>query len=358
MRPLIRRSISKRESDQVTGDLEAAVAAGLEASGQEYSGSWKPAIEEMTFDINHSVAPAAEALQCADCHSENGRLDFVALGYDAERAARLVSLAAAAQPAQEETVTPEPTTTETATEEAPVQQGVVPGLPTYPVEAYQGPETCAQCHDDRHTRWSAGPHANAYADPIFQQSWLAQNQPKYCLACHTTGFDPVSGEYAMEGVTCEQCHAPYTAEHPPGRMPVDRTQAICGTCHTVSYDEWQGSVHERVGTDCLACHEVCSQETHAEGEVTEEHVLGGVVCVNCHHGLADEYVHSTHAGQELDCLTCHMQIGEDDLGRRARFGQRTTLRSRPASAWRVMPIPFTPACVLLRCKPRLRGWRG
>jgi formate-dependent nitrite reductase cytochrome c552 subunit len=30
--------------------------------------------------------------------------------------------------------------------------------------------------------------------------------------------------------------------------------------------------------------------------------------------VADEFVHTTHAGAEIDCLTCHMQIGEDDIG--------------------------------------------
>jgi hypothetical protein len=30
------------------------------------------------------VAPANEALQCADCHGANGRMDFDALGYDGD----------------------------------------------------------------------------------------------------------------------------------------------------------------------------------------------------------------------------------------------------------------------------------
>ena len=67
-------------------------------------------------------------------------------------------------------------------------------------------------------------------------------------------------------MTCEQCHEPYTADHPPERVPVDRTGEICGTCHTVTYDEWEGSVHHQVGTDCLSCHDVCALETHEVGE--------------------------------------------------------------------------------------------
>ncbi|KAB2853378.1 MAG: cytochrome C, partial [Anaerolineae bacterium] len=29
----------------------------------------------------HMVAPAEDALQCVDCHGENGRMDWEALGY-------------------------------------------------------------------------------------------------------------------------------------------------------------------------------------------------------------------------------------------------------------------------------------
>jgi hypothetical protein len=98
-------------------------------------------------------------------------------------------------------------------------------------------------------------------------------------------------------------------------MPVDRSGEVCGTCHTVSYDEWDGSVHHQVGTDCLACHEVCTLETHPVDEEAEvEHPAAEVVCANCHHPVVDEFVHTTHASVELDCLTCHMQIGDDDIG--------------------------------------------
>lgn len=299
----------------IQGDLEAAITAGVAASGQEYSGEWEAVTELMYFDVQHQVAPASESLQCGDCHSEVGRLDYVALGYDEGRAAGLSSMSAP------------PTTQEPAGEPEPTEPGVdeaagglgpieaVPGLPAFPIEAYQGTETCAQCHDSRHARWAESNHANAYTDPIFQESWDAQNNPRYCLACHTTGFNPLTGEYALEGVTCEQCHGPYVVEHPPERMLVDRSGEICGTCHTVSYDEWEGSIHHQVGTDCLSCHEICALETHEVGEgVAAEHGVEQVVCANCHHVLADEFVHTTHANGALDCLTCHMQLGEDDIG--------------------------------------------
>ena len=290
---------------KVKGDLDAAVNAGIEAAGMEYSGSWEAVTELMYFDVQHQVAPALQALQCGHCHSEVGRLDFVALGYDQATATRLSSMSAPPQE-QEPEVEPVEEPVAEATPGPDERPGISP-LPVHPIEDYQGVGICSQCHDDRHTRWSAGAHANAYADPIFQESWEEQNKPKYCLACHTTGFDPNTGEYALEGVTCEQCHGPYIEGHPPERVPVDRTRDICGTCHVVSHEEWEGTVHQQVGTDCLACHELCSTETH-------EHEVHEVVCANCHHVMADEYMHTTHAHAQLDCLTCHMQLGEEDIG--------------------------------------------
>ncbi len=75
----------------VTGNIDEAISQGVEAAGVEYSGSWEPATDQLLLPVNHQVAPAAEALRCADCHTqEQGRLDFVSLGYSEIRAADLV----------------------------------------------------------------------------------------------------------------------------------------------------------------------------------------------------------------------------------------------------------------------------
>jgi hypothetical protein len=130
---------------KITGDLEAAINAGVQASGQEYSGEWQAVTELLYFDAQHQVAPAAQSLKCPDCHAANGRLDFVALGFSEERAAALI--AGGAPPTQP---TPEPTP---APEATPTPEPIVepaPGLSIYPLDAYQGPETCAMCHSDRY----------------------------------------------------------------------------------------------------------------------------------------------------------------------------------------------------------------
>ncbi|OQY04999.1 MAG: hypothetical protein B6I22_08255 [Desulfobacteraceae bacterium 4572_123] len=52
------------------------------------NGRYKSAIIRRTpqyFNLYHSIAPAADALKCNDCHTKNqGRLDFAALGYDVD----------------------------------------------------------------------------------------------------------------------------------------------------------------------------------------------------------------------------------------------------------------------------------
>jgi hypothetical protein len=74
----------------IKGDLSAAVTTGGQQSGTPYSGSWTKVADELTFGVQHQVAPKDQALHCNNCHVvQGGRLDFAALGYSAETAARL-----------------------------------------------------------------------------------------------------------------------------------------------------------------------------------------------------------------------------------------------------------------------------
>jgi octaheme c-type cytochrome (tetrathionate reductase family) len=62
-------------------DWNAAIATGMKAAGQPYSGRFGFVETSMVWPINHMVAPKSKALHCADCHGEKGRLDWKALGY-------------------------------------------------------------------------------------------------------------------------------------------------------------------------------------------------------------------------------------------------------------------------------------
>ena len=50
----------------------------------EYSGEYGFARSDMYWPLEHQVAPADQALQCTACHSDDGRLDWTALGYDGD----------------------------------------------------------------------------------------------------------------------------------------------------------------------------------------------------------------------------------------------------------------------------------
>ena len=68
----------------VNYDWQKAAAAGMKATGLDFSGEYGFAPTEMYWRINHMVVPAANALGCLDCHGDNGRLDWQALGYKAD----------------------------------------------------------------------------------------------------------------------------------------------------------------------------------------------------------------------------------------------------------------------------------
>jgi len=105
----------------VSGDLEAAVAAGVEAwralnPDFRYSGAYRMAEASKPVRLTHQVSPANEALDCTACHTRSGgRVDFMALGYSPDQATLLASFpplaptlqATAAQ--QPPTGTPNPT---------------------------------------------------------------------------------------------------------------------------------------------------------------------------------------------------------------------------------------------------------
>jgi hypothetical protein len=71
-----------------------AIQAGMTAVGQTFSRQLGWANTEMFWLQNHMVAPKEKALKCASCHVPEGRLDFAALGYAPDRAAKLQTLVA------------------------------------------------------------------------------------------------------------------------------------------------------------------------------------------------------------------------------------------------------------------------
>ncbi|MFM1945265.1 MAG: hypothetical protein RI897_4247 [Verrucomicrobiota bacterium] len=74
-------------------DWTTALTAGQESVGKTFIGPVGWVDTEMYWVQNHMVAPKEQALTCADCHTPRGRLDFAGLGYDADRALTLSTMA-------------------------------------------------------------------------------------------------------------------------------------------------------------------------------------------------------------------------------------------------------------------------
>lgn len=65
-------------------DWAPAISGGMKTAGLPYSGKFGWVETDMYWKVNHVVVPKDKALACEACHSERGRLDWKALGYDGD----------------------------------------------------------------------------------------------------------------------------------------------------------------------------------------------------------------------------------------------------------------------------------
>jgi octaheme c-type cytochrome (tetrathionate reductase family) len=78
---LIQPKTVGEEGYWTTFDWDQSARLGMETVGLPYSGEYGFAPTEMYWNLSHMVAPRENALQCTDCHGDNGRFDWQALGY-------------------------------------------------------------------------------------------------------------------------------------------------------------------------------------------------------------------------------------------------------------------------------------
>ncbi|MCB0205832.1 MAG: cytochrome C, partial [Anaerolineae bacterium] len=84
-----------------TFDWPSALELGAQDVGLDYSGQYGFTETTMAYPTTHMVQPKENALQCNDCHSPDGRLDWQALGYPGDPmkwGGRDTSSAASGQP--------------------------------------------------------------------------------------------------------------------------------------------------------------------------------------------------------------------------------------------------------------------
>jgi len=165
---------------------------------------------------------------------------------------------------------------------------------------------CQSCHPAFYTSWEHSHHGQAFTDSTFKESWQAQGEPTECLACHTTGYDPLTNTWLAENITCEACHSPISETHPNSPMPTNRSSTLCGRCHTETYFEWQVSTHRLNDLDCVDCHGQHSTSLKAED--------ANALCASCHRDQSSNYAHTAHSGEGLTCADCHLVTLDGDLG--------------------------------------------
>ncbi len=159
---------------------------------------------------------------------------------------------------------------------------------------------CQECHLDIAGHWTNSAHAHAFDDPVFQQRWTAMGKPDDCLRCHTTNFQPATGEYDAEGVACEACHGEIEGEHPPAPVAILADEQYCGTCHTTTLGEWHRTGHATDGVGCMQCH-----DPHSQGPLFAD---ADEMCLNCHADSMGAYLEDLHVSKGIGCVDCHALV--------------------------------------------------
>ena len=170
---------------------------------------------------------------------------------------------------------------------------------------------CASCHVDFQMSWEIGSHGHATSDPIFIEAWNKQGNPTACLSCHVTGYDPITATWKADGVTCEACHTDSSGEHPKTPMSVDKSENLCGTCHTdtrFGWMEWEGSTHYKNGMECTNCHDPHSASVKIGSSGDDASQL----CITCHEEASMNFPYSKHSEQGVTCIDCHLEHLEDN----------------------------------------------
>ena len=167
-------------------------------------------------------------------------------------------------------------------------------------------DECIGCHEGLRSHWDDSSHAQAFNDPAFQEDWQEQGEPRECLTCHTTGYDPATGTYFSEGVDCLACHSPIVSNHPDEYMPTDVSSRKCGECHVDTFSEWQDSNHAQEDMACGQCHNPHTADLRVDNTQ--------VLCQTCHEDQSHYFAFTGHASEGLLCADCHLSIDDSPAG--------------------------------------------
>jgi hypothetical protein len=193
--------------------------------------------------------------------------------------------------------------------------------------------------------------------PYSTYGWQRRPYSKYCVGCHSVGFDNVTKETVEHAVGCESCHGPGAAHSGlpkkenivnPRRLDQDRAEEICASCHVRGKDpsgeyffplgytpgddlskflvplergfeeSYHGAIHRqwnkwRADREAQArsrC-EVCG--IHQTQKPQGAQVTVDTICMGCHeYDEARLQAHTRHkSGAKIVCTDCHRQTAPE-----------------------------------------------
>ena len=188
--------------------------------------------------------------------------------------------------------------------------------------------------------------------PYSTYGWQKRPYTKYCIGCHSVGFNPATKEIAEHAVGCESCHGPGAAHASapsrgnivnPKRLPKDRAEDVCASCHVRGkdlsgeyffpigfkpgavladtlvpieknegesnhdaihrlWDKWLSDRESQARSRC----EVCGIHQNAKPQGPQ--VTMDAVCMSCHEYGERKPLHTRHkADTAIGCIDCHQQ---------------------------------------------------
>ncbi len=184
---------------------------------------------------------------------------------------------------------------------------------------------CTQCHADKGSHWSGGPHqgsgigcADCHADQAHfggdaRPAGDFRNPSDFCVQCHAdqvADFRLPFRHRALEGqVVCGDCHDPHRG---PDDLAWNGRNAVCLGCHAEMAGPFVFEHDGTTGEDCTACHRPHGSN-HDKLLVQD----GNALCLQCHFGSAfagggnwtlGDTPHGGLLASEARCYDCHLDI--------------------------------------------------
>jgi len=136
---------------------------------------------------------------------------------------------------------------------------------------------CRGCHASVHAAWSAGMHARAWTDPLFEAAFRLEPKP-WCRNCHAPLLAQHTGDVALaEGINCAACHvregrivgesalSATTRGHAVHAVADFSGAALCAGCHQFQFPHTSSAAMQNTIAEWRASNVAPCGTCHFEG---------------------------------------------------------------------------------------------